>query len=141
MDELTEKLENNTLTRAELDAAQPTDVKSPQWKAWNDLRIKMNNLSARKVDRILEMFGDFQENIIHRRALMDARFEVLESVTNKMGADISAIQVVMNKIKEDNEKFSKEMFAALTKLETNHMKHMQKQIDDILKIVHGTNKQ
>ena len=65
MDELKEKLKNSTLTRAELNAAQPSDDSTLEWKAWNNLRIAMNDMTADLAVQALKLANDLNDRLLN----------------------------------------------------------------------------
>lgn len=77
MDELKEKLKSGKLTRAELNAAQPSDDSTLEWKAWNDLRIAMNDMLAGRVEAI-------EISLVTRRADVDKKFEVINEALKEI---------------------------------------------------------
>lgn len=80
LERLKAKLNNGDLTRAEVNAAEPEDNASAEWKEWNKLRVKMN-------DMMWELVGE-----------LNARLTLIE--TNHMTDLDDAIKTI-DKLTED----------------------------------------
>lgn len=113
MDKLKAKLQSNTLTRAELNAAQPKDDSTLEWKAWNNLRIAMN-------DRIANLTE------VH-----DTRLTSLEKVLTKHIADTKE---EFAKIRMEHKRIASSVDESMEKIEklmTNHLPHIIADINQI----------
>lgn len=92
MDELKEKLKNSTLTRAELNAAQPSDESTIEWKAWNNLRIAMNDMTADLAVQALKLANDLNDRLVaietnhvaHLEADLDAMTDIVEVLKSEV---------------------------------------------------------
>ncbi len=92
MDELKEKLKNSTLTRAELNAAQPSDDSTLEWKAWNNLRIAMNDMTADLAVQALRLANDLNDRLViietnhvaHLEADLDAMTDIVEVLKSEV---------------------------------------------------------
>lgn len=72
MDELKKKLNQGTLTRAELNAIQPADHNSAEWREWNQARVRANDELADRMDavedslkRLAASLDNFKNNHLH----------------------------------------------------------------------------
>ena len=100
MDKLKEKLKNSTLTRAELNAAQPSDESTIEWKAWNNLRIAMNDMLWEDVQAI-------KSDLKVRRAKVDERFdeinetlkEIRDIVLNTRDNHLHEVKEILDEVK------------------------------------------
>lgn len=110
MDKLKEKLQSGKLTRAELNAAQPSDDSTLEWKAWNDLRIAMNDRTAQLAET-------------HETRLSSLEKMLVKHITETHDA-FAHVKLEQKKISSNVD----EAMVRIEKLMTNHLPHI---IDDI----------
>ncbi len=111
MDELRKKLNEGKLTRAELNAAQPSDDSTLEWKAWNDLRIAMNDRTANLTE-------------VHGMRLTAIEKMLLKHVTESE-EKFANIELNQKRISDNVD----ESMKRIEKLMTNHLPHIMADID------------
>lgn len=111
MDKLKEKLKNSTLTRAELNAAQPKDDSTLEWKAWNDLRIAMNDRTASLTE-------------VHGMRLTAIEKMLLKHIT-ETEEKFAGLELNQKRVSDNVD----ESMKRIEKLMTNHLPHIMADID------------
>lgn len=117
MEDLKKKLSEGKLTRVELNAAQPHDKNTLEWKAWNDLRIAMNDRTANLTEVHGMRLTSLEKVLIKHITTTKEEFAGIKLENKKISDSRKAIDEKMEKLIENDDR----IVAMIEKYFTNHL--------------------
>lgn len=117
MDELRKKLNAGKLTREELNAAQPNDKDTLEWKTWNDLRIAMNDRTANLTEVHGMRLTSLEKVLIKHITDTKEEFAGIKLENKKISYSRKVLDEKMEKLIENDDR----IVAMIEKYFTNHL--------------------